>query len=451
MINVVVGLFGLGLVVFVHELGHLLVAKKMGIAVEAFSVGWGRKIWSVTRGGTEYRISWLPIGGYCKMQGEHALLKAWQEKSSSITVEKGDFYAARPWQRILVLLAGPAVNFFFAVVVLGIIAMIGYSFFTFPNKIILADDYHPDRQGPAAQAGLQTGDLIVQIDSQRVESFRDIQSLVSRSAQQDLSLKYQREDQEFSTTLVPALNPSTGAGYIGIYPWIEPVISQVIPGSPADMAGLRPGDRILAVEGQEIPHSIALEALLQTRASAPVTAEISRDGEIISLRIVPGHTDEGTPSLGIGYKAMEVSSGTIGPLGGLKTGFDQSLEILHLTLRSISLLFSGIDLNQALMGPARITYMVGEVAAEGFRAGLGAGLFSFFNFLSLISITLFFMNLLPIPALDGGQILLTGVEIITRKPLHPRLVYHYQVAGNIIIVGLMFFAVFNDILFFARS
>ncbi|POQ98311.1 hypothetical protein AU468_13930 [Alkalispirochaeta sphaeroplastigenens] len=451
MINVLVGLLGLGLVVFVHELGHLIVAKKMGITVEAFSVGWGRKIWSVTRGGTEYRVSWLPIGGYCKMQGEHALMKAWQEKSSSITVEKGDFYAARPWQRILVLLAGPVVNFVFAVIVLGIIAMIGYSFFTFPNKIVLVDDYHPHRQGPAAQAGLQTGDRIVEINSQEIGSFRDIQSLVSRSPRQELTLRYTRQEEEFSATLTPGLNPSTGAGYIGIYPWIDPVVAQIVPGSPADIAGLRPGDRILSVNDEAIPHSIALEAMLQERPSAPVTAEISREGSTITRRIVPGQTQEGTPTLGIGYEALEVFSGTRGPLEGLATGFGQSLEILHLTLQSIGLLFSGIDLNQALMGPARITYMVGEVAAEGFRAGIGAGLFSFFNFLSLISITLFFMNLLPIPALDGGQILLSGLELLTRKPLHPRLVYHYQVAGNIIIIGLMFFAVFNDILFFARS
>jgi regulator of sigma E protease len=140
-----------------------------------------------------------------------------------------------------------------------------------------------------------------------------------------------------------------------------------------------------------------------------------------------------------------------GLFGGLAEGMRQAFETLQLTLRGIGLLFRGVDLNQALMGPVRITYMVGEVATLGFEGGIGRAFLSFFNFLSLISITLFFMNLLPIPVLDGGQILLSAIELMTRKPLHPQFVYHYQMVGNVIILALMFFALFNDILFFARG
>lgn len=451
MLNVLVGLLGLGLVVFVHELGHLVAAKATGITVEAFSVGWGRKIWSFTRNGTEYRISWLPLGGYCKMQGEHALLRAWQNRSSSIEVEKGDFYGARPWQRILVLLAGPAVNFLFAVLVLAVIAMIGFSTFTFPNRIILASEYDGTRDSPALEAGLQSGDRITRINDSEITSFRDLQVMISRSAQRELEITYRRNGTERSTTIVPALDESTGAGRIGVYPWVTPVLAGVTEGSPAEIAGLQSGDRIVAINDTPVDHSVAVENIIRQSRASSVRLLVERDGTTLERTVVPGETEQGMPYIGVIYETMEVRSPDFGPVGALGEGLRQSFQTLALTVRGIALLFSGVDLNQALMGPARITYLVGEVAAEGFRSGLGTGLFSFFNFLSLISITLFFMNLLPIPALDGGQIVLTVFEIVSRRPLHPRLVYRYQVVGNVIILGLLFFAVFNDILFFARS
>ncbi|TVR67599.1 MAG: RIP metalloprotease RseP [Spirochaetaceae bacterium] len=450
MVNVLVGLIGLGLVVFVHELGHLVAAKATGITVEAFSVGWGRKIWSFTRGETEYRVSWLPLGGYCKMQGEHALLRAWQDRSATINVEKGDFYAARPWQRILVLLSGPGVNFIFAVIVLAAISMIGYSTFSFPNRIVVADDFFPDPEAPARIAGLQSGDYVTEIDGREIASFRDLQMTVSQSAQRELTLTYRRDGVEESTRIVPALDQSTGAGRIGVFPWVSPVVAAVAPGSPGEIAGLQPGDRIRAVGELPVEHTVALEQAIRGSRRTTVTLQVERDGSVRETALVPGENEEGHLYLGIAYETMEIRSPDFGPLSGLAEGFRQSVRTLVLTVRGIGLLFAGVDLNQALMGPARITYLVGEVAAEGFRSGIGIGLLSFFNFLSLISITLFFMNLLPIPALDGGQIVLTFVEIISRRPLHPRLVYRYQVIGNVIILGLLFFAVFNDILFFAR-
>ncbi len=450
MINVLIGLLGLGLVVFLHELGHLLAAKSVGITVEAFSVGWGRKIWSTTRKGTEYRISWLPIGGYCKMQGEHALLRAWQTRSSRIDVEPGDFYAATPLQRIFVLIAGPAVNFLFAVVVLAAIAIVGYSIQTFPNRIILAEEYGMSGTA-AAEANLATGDYITAINGEEVVSFRDIQRMVGQSAQESLRLVVRRNGTSFETTLKPHLDTATGAGQIGVYPWVEPVIGEVAPDTPAKLAGLKPGDRIVAVDGQEVMHSIGVETALNTEHTSSIQLTIEREGERLRIPVVPDYNADGNAYLGIRYRTITVSSPEFGLVGGMIEGVSEAIETLRLTLRGIGLLFRGVDLNQALMGPVRITYMVGEVATVGLEGGVGRALLSFFNFLSLISVTLFFMNLLPIPVLDGGQIVLSLSEMVTRRPLHPRFVYHYQLIGNVIIVALMFFALFNDILFFARG
>lgn len=465
MVNIVIGLIGLGLVVFLHELGHLLAAKSVGISVEAFSVGWGRKIWGKRYGETEYRISWLPIGGYCKMKGEHALLKAWHTKSSRIEVEEGDFYAATPIHRMWVLLAGPLINFLFAIIVLAAIAIVGYSIQTFPNRIVLAADYGAENTA-AADAGLETGDRIVAIDGETVETFRDVQTAIGQAAQETLRITVERDGagengsggtpqggdpQRIDLTIRPALDTTTGAGRIGVYPWVQPTIGEVESGSAADLAGIRSGDTIVAVEGIPVPHSIAVEDRIASVRSGRVTLTIDRDGSERSINVIPDFTEAGVPRLGIRYQTLTVRTPQYGVVGGLAQGVRESFETLRLTLRGIGLLFRGVDLNQALMGPVRITYMVGEVATMGMAGGIGRAFLSFFNFLSLISITLFFMNLLPIPVLDGGQIVLSLVEVVTRRPLHPRFVYHYQLVGNVIIIGLMFFALFNDILYFARG
>ncbi|MCG8477566.1 MAG: RIP metalloprotease RseP [Spirochaetales bacterium] len=472
MVNVLIGLIGLGLVVFIHELGHLVAAKWAGVTVEAFSVGWGRKIWSFTRGGTEYRISWLPIGGYCKMQGEQALSRAWQDRSAHIDVREGDFYAARPWKRIVILIAGPAVNFIFAVIVFAIVSIIGQSIQTFPNRIVLASDYDAPAS-VATRAGLETGDRILAIDGESVETFRDLQTTIGQSADRELILTVLRDGAEREVSLVPDLDPATGIGFIGVYPWVEPVVAAVGADTPAAIAGIQAGDRIVAVRLEspeaasredstvsvtsdgvreiDTPHSIAIEHAMATAGNRRVSVRAERDGRVRELAVVPEVDENGAVRLGISYETIEVAPPEYGLVGGAVEGFRQAAQTLRLSIRGIGLLFSGVDVNQAVMGPVRITYLVGEVATTGLASGIGRGLLSFFNFLSFISITLFFMNLLPIPVLDGGQILLTVVEIMRRKPLNPRVIYRLQVVGSVIIIGLMFFAFFNDILFFARG
>jgi regulator of sigma E protease len=144
---------------------------------------------------------------------------------------------------------------------------------------------------------------------------------------------------------------------------------------------------------------------------------------------------------------MTVSTPDLGPIGALARGASETWETLSVTVRGIGMLFRGVDVTQAVAGPIRITYFVGEVATQGMSTGLGGGLRAFFSFLSLLSVALFFMNLLPIPVLDGGQILLYAVEGISRRELHPKLVYGYQMVGMVLVFMLLFFALFNDILF----
>ncbi|WP_455382649.1 RIP metalloprotease RseP [Salinispira pacifica] len=459
IIQILIGLVGLGLVVFVHEAGHLIVAKLVGIEVEAFSIGWGKKLVGYTFRGTEYRISLIPLGGYCRMKGEHALQKAFETNADEIPKEPGDFYAARPWQRILVLLAGPAMNLLFAVVVLSIVWYAGFTIQTFGNRVVLESDYPTASSSgpfPATKAGLQTGDRILEIDGQKINDFRDIEQAVSPNP--DTTLQFtvetpQGDRQRLSVT--PALNKSTGAGRIGVYPWVDPVVGSVR--GPAQQAGLKPGDKVVSLDGKPVNQSVQFQSIVDGLAGKTVPITYLRDGQkkSSSITIPLSAQDSKNRSVasdaGVRFRGLTVHTPRYTPLEAVGKGAQETVRTLTLTISGIGLLFRGVDLSQAVAGPIRITYLVGEVATQGFATSARAGLISFFNFLSLLSVVLFFMNLLPIPVLDGGQILLSAIEGVSRRPLRPRYVHRYQMVGVVIVFLLIFFAFFNDIMYFVRQ
>lgn len=449
ILNIAIGLAGLGIVVFVHELGHLIAAKLVGIDVEVFSLGWGRRLAGFTFKGTEYQVSVFPIGGFCKMRGEESLRTAWQEEADRIPREPGSFFGASPLQRIFVAISGPAVNLLFAVVAFAIMWGFGFSFETFPNRIVLASEYS-DETFPSDEAGLQTGDVIVRIDDQSIVSFRDIQQTVARKPEERLTVTVRRDGRELTVTLEPRLNPQTGAGQIGVYPWVEPVVGSVEEASSGDAAGLRPGDRILSVNGEEVEHSLAFMEAVGDSAR-PVDVTVSREGRRIETTIVPGVDPEsGRPDIGIAFAPMVIDTPDYGFVQAIGRGINETVDTLVLSVRSIGLLFRGVDVTQAVAGPLRITYIVGEVATSGMATGLGEAVRSFFSFLSVLSVALFIMNLLPIPVLDGGQILLYAIEGISRRPLKPKIVYRYQMVGTIIVFTLIAFALLGDVLFLAQ-
>lgn len=460
IVNILIGLVGLGIVVFVHEAGHLLAAKLVGIDVEAFSIGWGRRLVGFTYKGTEYRLSIFPIGGFCRMKGENALQQAWQEGRRDVPREEGSFFSARPWQRVLVAFAGPAVNVIFAVLVLSILWWIGFETQTFDNRVILSSDYAAAVQGedaelaqgpnPADRAGLRTGDEIVQIDGTTIDSFRGIQEQIARSPQEDLIMVVEREGRQVQLQITPRLDTNTGAGQIGVYPWIDPVVANVQPDSPAAAAGMQAGDRIVAANGTEIPHTMALYRAIDS-ADGAIELTYRRDGMERSATVTPSRAEDGTPRIGVTFRSVTVSTPDLNAFQAIGRGAAETWDTFALTVQSIGLLFQGVDVTQAVAGPLRITYFVGEVATQGFAGGIASGFRALFNFLSLLSVAVFFMNLLPIPILDGGQILLYAIEGIFRTTLNPKVVYRYQAVGIFLIFGLIVFAFFNDILFLVQQ
>jgi regulator of sigma E protease len=460
----VIGIIGLGLMVFIHELGHFVAAKLNGVVVEKFSLGWGPRLVGFTRKGTIYQISWLPIGGYCKMKGELVPGLAGGEagKDTVPVPEKGSFLAAARWQRIVIYVFGPLFNLLFAVIVSALIALAGTSVVSTDNRIVLATDYSVAKYTttpPATEAGLRTGDRITAIDGAPMPNFFEISKAIYRSPGRKLTFVVQRREgsAERSLTLkvTPQLDKESGAGRIGIYGWVDPVLDTVRAGSAAAIAGLRPGDRILSANGHPVAQSVDLE---QALAEGPqrLTLDVDREGRRESIVVVPNFSgaaaadNQVAAALGITFAGNVYPIPPVGVGRALVEGVERTWSTAVDTVRGIGLLFRGVNIRNAVAGPVGITRIIGSVTASGFARGVGAGFEVLFTLLSILSVALFLMNLLPIPAMDGGQILLLVIEIVRGRPVRTSIAWRLQTIGFALMIALFLFATMNDIGIFGR-
>ena len=446
MVTVFFGILGLGIMVLIHELGHFLAAKANGVEVEVFSLGWGRRVVGFQHRGTTYQISWFPLGGYCKMKGDDALREAWRNDNAEYPLEPGSFFAASPWRRIAIIAAGPLANLAFAVVVLSLIWWAGFRIDSPENRIVLASDFSLDaisEPTPAQASGLRSGDRITRIAGHDIGNFQDIRRHISSAPRRELPITVERDGMLLATAITPELDPNTGGGRIWVYPWIEPVL-EVRLGGAASLAGLRSGDRVVAVNAVAVRHSIDVVQHLQAGA-AQVDFTIERDGQTLPVTVA---LTDGADELGLGFRLPQSRSPRLSPVGALARGMDDTWNTMALTFSGFARLFEG-NARNAVAGPLRITYFVGRAATDGFERSFGEGLVRFFRLLCLISIVLFIMNLLPLPALDGGHLALCVTELIRGKPLRPAVVYRIQTLGMSLLLVLAITVTFSDILFFA--
>jgi regulator of sigma E protease len=209
------------------------------------------------------------------------------------------------------------------------------------------------------------------------------------------------------------------------------------------------GDRFLSVNGRSVEYSVALIPILQERPDT-LSIEFERGGEVLQADIAPLYTDGGA-ELGVYFQSLQYRTPRLSPFAALAKGAREMWKTLAISVKSLALLFKGIDLTKAVSGPVRITYMLGDVATAGFTESFGDGVRNLANFLCLISVALCVMNLLPLPILDGGLILLFVVEIIKGSPIHPKAIAAFQTVGVVLICGLMVFAVFGDVLYLLHN
>jgi regulator of sigma E protease len=383
------------------------------------------------------------------MKGEEYLRQAEGEQERPVA-EAGSLFAVPPWKRAITYFAGPFANFLFSILVLSIIWLVGFSVHTFENRIILQSEtlLAADSRYPADIAGLETGDRIVEINGRPVESFKDIEQHVTPSAGEELAFVVERDGRLIELTVIPRLDPETGAGVIGVAAWVEPVVAGITEGTDTGDSGVKVGDRIRSTGGTPIAHSLDLFKVLETKP-AELELVVERGGTTRTVSIPVAYLPEGGVDLGFSFSGITIVEREGNPFSALARGVKETFSTLSLSIKSIALLFKGVNLRSAVSGPIRITYLVGEVATRGFDQGIGRGLLIVFRFLSMLSVALCFMNLLPIPALDGGFIIVSIAEMIAKKPIRPKFFYRYQIIGFAILFAILILTVFNDVFYLA--
>ena len=441
--TIILGIIALSVIIIFHEFGHFLAAKLCKIEVDAFSLGMGPVLLHKKIRGTDFRLSLVPLGGYCALKGENAFQNAIDADLSEIPKEKGTFYE-NPLKRIFIAFSGPFANVVFSVIAYFFIALIGYSYQTTGTKIILANEIYPEIPSAAEQAGLRTGDEITAINGKNIDNFQDMYTIIATNPNKQMDFEVLRNNNTYHFLLTPQLEKSTGAGKIGVLSWTDPVIAEISPDSDAAKAGLKVNDIIKKADNIEITNTADFMKAIENKRNVALTVE--RNGNLIELNLpINYNQDNGGYITGISfpYKTVEVKANSF--FSALASGFKETGENIAVTIKTLKLLFSGIDLTNAVSGPVRITLMLGDTAKAGFSAGLAEGIVSVLSFLAIISISLFIMNLLPLPILDGGLILFAFIEFVRGKGLKPKTIYQFQKIGIVLIALLFIFAFSGDL------
>ena len=386
----------------------------------------------------------FPIGGYVKLKGEEALVEAHSERKRTMTHIPNGFFGVSAWKRIVIASGGPIFNILAAVIIFSAIFTIGYNVSTYGNRIVLTSDFDQN-QYAADKAGLESGDRIISTNDVDTDYFFQIREQIIDANNEEIEMVIDRNGKRIAIRAQGELDPNSGATILGIYPWIDPVIDSVVVGGPADTAGLQRGDVITAIDGQPVAHSIDVDRLIRLNSTTTVT--VLRDGNEKMVRIPVGEEQNGNPEIGIGFSTVIARTADLNIAQAMAQSITETGRIFRLTVRGISLIFSGMRVTNVVAGPIQLTSIIGEVAKSGSEQGFWAVMRLFFYFLAIINVALCFMNILPIPILDGGQILLYGWEAVRRKALRPRTIVRYQQVGSVCVLLLLILALTSDFLF----
>jgi regulator of sigma E protease len=442
---VIIPLVVLGIAINIHEFGHFMIAKFFGMRVEAYSFfGLGPRLWGFRRGHTDYRISAIPLGAYVKLYGDEATGALEGKDDTTEKVPDSELYELRPrWQKFLVMLGGPFMNLVLALAIPFGSAMI-QGIPAVPAPIIGA--VKPD--GAGAKAGLQVGDRIVSFNGIENPTWREITVQAGINPEQQLPMTVDRGGQRIPLTVTPrkeAVFAGQNAGLIDAEPdsgVVPAVVGEISPNSAAQEAGLKPGDQIIAMNGQPVRNPQQATTLIQELKTAPITLSVDRGGNVVSLIAPIKNSPEGTGLLGVRFKRpdLPLEPATLG--SAVNYAFGSNWENLKATGSVLGQVFSGNRSvkDSGLGGPVGIF----QQSAEATRM---LGIEGFFLILGVISLSLGVFNLLPIPMLDGGQILVLAIDKVMSwfgRTLSMVAKERIQLTGLAVILLLMVFVLFLD-------
>ena len=414
----------LGFLVFAHESGHFFVAKLFRVRVLVFSLGFGKRLFGFRKGATDYRVSLVPLGGYVRMAGDTP------EENQPANPE--EFLSKPKWQRFLILVAGPFMNIVIAIAFMAVISMVG------TESIIvrpIIGEVLPNK--PAARAGLLPGDLIVSINGEPMNEFDDMRLAIGMHGGTALRIDYVRDGQRRSTTLTPEPEDSEfgPVGRAGIIPYLDTTVGQVKTGTPAATAGLRTGDRVVAVNGHPVSQLKELDTWFDAAKQKAIALDVARGTERFHSILPAAKFDPHDPYRGF-IPPTEIRKLSFFP--AIKDSVEQNWKMLRYAFITLGRLFRAEGSVKELSGPISIARISGEMLRRGWMNVIAL--------MAMISLQLGIMNLLPIPVLDGGHIMILLIEGVARRDLSLRVKERIQQVGFAVLAALMIVVLYNDVI-----
>ncbi len=440
MTSIITFLLIISFLIFIHELGHLLAAKWANVKVEAFSIGFGPKVFSFYYGETEYSLSLLPLGGYVKMQGENELSDE-SDKNPNLDIQEERSYKNTPnYKKQIILFAGPLMNLIVPFLFFPIIYMIGIEVPKFLDEVPVVGYY----KNEANESFFKKGDVVLRINNSELESWRSIS---------EERTKFLRESQEVEVLrnnkihVIDFKNTGKEKRYIldEVFPDQPPIIDQVIPQTKADEIGLQRFDTIKEINGIKIVSWYQISEVLNDKGTL-FKIKIERKGAVFDSE-VSFSEDKSKKLLGI-TPFVQLRGQELTLFESLHKGYVDSIRSIKLIFNGIMHLLSNLfasessleEIKSSLAGPIAIAKYSGVAAERGIN--------SILQFMIVISINLGIINLLPIPLLDGGHIFFNSIEIITRRKINPKFLNVANRIGFATLITLMLFAIYNDIVNF---
>ncbi|HET7619879.1 MAG TPA: RIP metalloprotease RseP [Vicinamibacterales bacterium] len=419
--------FVLGVLIFVHELGHFLMARRIGVRVLTFSLGFGPKIVKFRRGDTEYCVSAIPLGGYVKMAGENP--------EETRTGSPDEFLSKSKWQRFQVLLMGPVMNLVLALVVMAVVLYQGAQVPAFEQMPVVVGSFADD--SVAHKAGVEVGDRIVSVNGDPVETWDRFSMVIVTKPNREVTLGIVRDGKPTSVQVTPVAVGKFEAGDIGILPVMHPQVADVTPGEAAEEAGLQAGDVILAAGGETNVTRERLIQLIDSHAGQPLPLNVRRGDRIQEIVVHPRRIGDDV-RMGAHLTPWEQRSIEPGPIEAVKLSAAKNWEWTKLIVQTLVGLFTRETSVKQLMGPVAIADLSGTAAAQGW--------ISLFSLMAMISLNLGLLNLMPIPVLDGGHILILGLEGLSRRDFSMKVKEKMLMAGFLVLLVLMVTVIYNDLM-----
>jgi regulator of sigma E protease len=430
--NILAVVLVLGVMILIHEAGHFVAAKYFGIRVHVFSFGFGPRLIGFERGGTDYRISALPLGGYVKMAGENA--------GDEVSGAPDEFQSKPRWQRFIVGIMGPAMNILLAIGLLTALFMYRYQKPAYEEGPAIIGWIEND--SPAAKAGLEPGDKITRIGDHANIQWGDVELLVASNPGQPLEVTVERNGQALTRSITAVAEGRSRIGSLGWYPSMPAKLQGVQSGLPAEKAGLKAGDEIVSIDGTPIQFGPRLSEVIQAKEGKDLEIRFLRNGQPMSTRLTPVlGSAEGDPQkkwrIGVACCKSDVITKQLSFPAALAESLDTNKRFAVLIFDLVGKIFEQKVSPRTLEGPIGIARLSGQAA----RQGLG----DLISLMAAISLNLGVFNLFPIPVLDGGLLLLLMIEGLMRRDLSLRWKERVTQAGFVALMLLAVFVIYNDI------